>query len=218
MTAPIDQRILALAGLIQALQQVRRVAETGYCEPTILRTALDSVFRIDADSTVAVFGGQEQLIGGLRFLKNHLTNQRSEEALARLSLVVFQLERRFSRDTATLSKVAQGVRSVGAIANQTGDSTHPQVLTALAELYVETISHLRPRVMVQGNPRYLSQPQSVAQIRSLLFAALRAVVLWRQLGGSLWDFFLHKRAMMTAVAQRLSHDLNDSPLDPNRHP
>ena len=213
MTDPIHQRILALAGLIQALQQVRRIAETGYCEITTLRTAMDSVFRIDADSTTAVFGGQEQLITGLRFFRGYLTNQRDEDALSRLSLVVLQLERRFSRNGATQSVVSQGLSEIAQIVSQTGDSTHPQVLTALADLYAKSISHLRPRVMVQGNPRYLSQAHIVSQIRSLLFAALRAAVLWRQLGGNLWDFFLNKRAMLTAIQQRLTQEINNSHLD-----
>lgn len=213
MTAPINQRILALAGLIQALQQVRRIAKTGYCEITALRTAMDSVFRIDADSTTAVFGGQEQLITGLRFLRGYLTNQSDEDALSRLSLIVLQLERRFSRDDATKSVVAKGLSEIAQIASQTGDSTNPLVLTALADLYAKTISHLRPRVMVQGNPRYLSQVHVVSQIRSLLFAALRAAVLWRQLGGNLWDFFLNKRAMLTAIQQSLTQEINNSHLD-----
>ena len=213
MTAPINQRILALAGLIQALQQVRRIAETGYCETTTLRTAMDSVFRINADSTTAVFGGQEQLITGLRFLKGYLANQSDENGLSRLSLIVLQLERRFSRDAATKSVVAQGLSEIAEIARHMGDSTHPQVLTALADLYAKTISHLRPRVMVQGNPRYLSQAHIVSQIRSLLFASLRAAVLWRQLGGNLWDFLLNKRAMLTAIQQRLTQEINNTHLD-----
>ncbi|HST46183.1 MAG TPA: DUF489 family protein, partial [Luteimonas sp.] len=46
----IESRVYALAGLAQALRQVRRIAETGQAEAAVLQTALDSVFRIDADS------------------------------------------------------------------------------------------------------------------------------------------------------------------------
>ena len=84
-----------------------------------------------------------------------------------------------------------------------GDSAHPDVLSALGALYAQTISHLRPKVMVQGNPHYLGQAGVVAEIRALLLAAVRSAVLWRQMGGSLWDFLFAKRAMIEAVARAL---------------
>ena len=78
------------------------------------------------------------------------------------------------------------------------------MIAALARLYAETISTLRPRVMVQGNPHYLGQAGVVAEIRALLLAALRSAVLWRQLGGSLWDFVLRRREMAAAIDARLA--------------
>ena len=62
---PTDERMLALAGLAQALQQVRRIADTGQADGAILTTALDSVFRIDADSASAVYGGEAAIRPGL---------------------------------------------------------------------------------------------------------------------------------------------------------
>ena len=78
-------------------------------------------------------------------------------------------------------------------------STHPQVLSGLGRLYADSISHLRPRVLVQGNPHYLGQADIVAEIRAVLLAALRSAVLWRQLDGSLWDFLLRRRAMVAVI-------------------
>ena len=66
-------------------------------------------------------------------------------------------------------------------------------------LYAETLSHLRPRVLVQGNPHYLGQASVVAEVRAVLLAAVRSAVLWRQMGGSLWDFLLRKKEMGAAV-------------------
>jgi len=83
-------------------------------------------------------------------------------------------------------------------------STHADVVSELAKLYADTLSHLRPRVMVQGNPHYLGQAGVVAEIRALLLAALRAAVLWRQLGGSLWDFVFSRRQMAAAIDARIT--------------
>ncbi len=57
--------------------------------------------------------------------------------------------------------------------------------------------------MVQGNPHYLGQAGVVAEIRALLLAAVRSAVLWRQLGGSYWDFLFSRKAMLEAIGRRL---------------
>ena len=78
-----------------------------------------------------------------------------------------------------------------------------EVLSALGTLYADTISQLRPRVLVQGNPHYLGQAVVVAEIRAMLLAALRSAVLWRQLDGSLWDFLLRRRELVQAIGTHL---------------
>ncbi|MCL1527707.1 lysogenization protein HflD [Xanthomonas nasturtii] len=203
MSVSMDHRVLALAGVAQALQQVRRIAETGHSEAATVRTAMDSVFRVDASSPEAVYGSSAALAPGLRLLHNYFRNQGQDEVLPRLALAVLQLERRFVRDTATVATVSAGIDAAARQAQHLNDSAHPDVLSALGGLYAQTISHLRPKVMVQGNPHYLGQAGVVAEIRALLLAAVRSAVLWRQMGGSLWDFLFAKRAMLEAVDRAL---------------
>lgn len=203
MSTSIEQRVLALAGLAQALKQVRRIAETGQSEASVVTTALDSVLRIDADSAEAVYGDREALQPGLRLLRDYLDNRGNDPLLPRLALAVVQLERRFAGNPEMMSRVHDGI---DALASQTPrlDSTHPDMLKSLGTLYADTVSQLRPRVMIQGNPHYLGQPGVVAEIRALLLAALRSAVLWRQLGGSLWDFMLRRKAMLATVNAQLA--------------
>ena len=193
----LESRMLALAGQVQALEQVRRIADTGQADAAILATALDSVFRIDADSPAAVYGGEAALRPGLLLLRGYFRNETRDELLPRLALAVLQLERRFGRDPMA-ERVHDGILALAPSAQRLG-STHPDVLAALGSLYSDTVSQLRPRVMVQGNPHYLGQAAVVAEIRAVLLAALRSAVLWRQLGGSLWDFLLRRRDMVTAI-------------------
>jgi CII-binding regulator of phage lambda lysogenization HflD len=102
---------------------------------------------------------------------------------------------------ATISPT-DGIRTLEGIAERQG-SIHPDVISKLGQLYADTISHLRPKVIVQGNPHYLQQADVVAEIRALLLAALRSAVLWRQMGGTMWDFVLRKRAMIAAIEAEL---------------
>lgn len=199
---PMEQRVLALAGMLQALRQVRQIAETGQAEAAVVATAIDSVFRIDAESTQAVYGDESALRPGLLLLRGYFGNDGNDALLPRLALAVIQLERRFVRDAAMSQQVHEGVVALVPSTSHLG-SQHPDVLAALGALYADTISHLRPRVLVQGNSHYLGQAGVVAEIRAMLLAALRSAVLWRQLGGSLWDFLLRRRELVQAIGTHL---------------
>jgi len=197
---PFDDRVLALGALLVALSQVRRIAETGQSDTATLQLALDSVFRLDAADTAAAVGGVDAVRPGLRLLRDYLAGTNKDEALGKLAMAVMQLERRFVADAAMTERVRTGLRALQGPVERLG-SPHYDVVAGLASLYADTISHLRPRVMVQGNPHYLGQAGVVAEIRALLLAALRAAVLWRQMGGSLWDFLFRRRDMAAAIDQ-----------------
>ncbi|WP_223877923.1 MULTISPECIES: high frequency lysogenization protein HflD [unclassified Luteimonas] len=199
----MHDRVLALAGLAQALRQVRRIADTGQAEGAVLQTALDSVFRIDAESTADVYGGVAAVRPGLALLRDYLTNRGQDPLLPKLALAVTQLERRFVQDDQMGERVHAGILAARADAERLGSSTHPEVLGSLGTLYADTVSHLRPRVLVQGNPHYLGQAAVVAEIRAVLLSALRSAVLWRQAGGSPWDLLFQRSAMGRAVEDLL---------------
>jgi len=198
----IDDRVLALAGLAQALRQVRRIADTGQSDAQVVETALDSVFRLDAPSPAEVYGDAASLRPGLRALRDYLGGSGDDPLLPRLAMAVTQLERRFVQDHEMAKKVGDGIAAIAPDAERLG-SAHPEVLSALGSLYAETVSQLRPRVLVQGNPHYLGQAGVVAEIRAVLLAALRSAVLWRQLGGSPWDFLFRRRDMAASIAALL---------------
>ncbi|TWI03808.1 high frequency lysogenization protein [Luteimonas cucumeris] len=200
MSPVMQDRVLALAGLAQALQQVRRIAETGQSDAAVVATAIDSVFRIDAESPLAIYGNGAALRPGLRLVREYLGSRIDDPLLPKLALAVMQIERRFVGDAQSVAQVQRGIASLAPAAERLG-STHPDILAGLGSLYAETISQLRPRVMVQGNPHYLGQPNVVAEIRSILLAALRSAVLWRQLGGSYWDLLLRRRELLEAAGE-----------------
>lgn len=195
---PITARVLALAGLVQALAQVRRVADTGQAEESILATAMDSVFRIDAESVAAVYGGTAALRPGLQLLRDYFAGSARDGQLPKLAFSVMQLERRFSGEPQVVARVQAGIRGCAAAAARDG-SSNPDVLAAMGALYSDTLSSLRPRILIQGNPHYLAQPAVVSEVRAVLLAAIRSATLWRQMGGGTLDFFLRRRQMTAAV-------------------
>lgn len=199
----MKERALALAGLLQAAQQVRRIATTGDAESDRLEACIDSLFRIDADTPEDVYGGAARLDAGLRVLHEVASGgQPRDPVMTRIGATLLQVERRFSRQPRMMEAVHKGVLEIQRQREHWGP-THPTVLGRLGELYAETVSSIRPRVLVQGNPTYLAQPAVVVEIRAVLLAGLRSAVLWRQLGGSYWDLVLRRTAIANAAREWL---------------
>lgn len=185
-----EGRVIALAGLFQAIALVRAVATRGSADARIMQHSLASVFKIDADSPADVFGGIGNLRLGLETLVAQLGEAGKRDlALTRMAIQVLRLERSLARRTDTLRALRSGIDGMRA-ATESGQG---DLAARLADLYAQTLSRLQPRVMVEGNPTYLQQPVQVNQIRALLLAAVRAAVLWRQLGGSQLRLLFRRR-------------------------
>jgi high frequency lysogenization protein len=60
-----------------------------------------------------------------------------------------------------------------------------------------------------GDYQHLQQPRIANQIRTLLFAAVRSAVLWRQLGGSRLKVFLKRRQLQNTAAYWLKSAKQD---------
>jgi high frequency lysogenization protein len=188
-----EGRVIALAGMFQALALVRALATRGSCDAAATRHSIASVFRVDADTPADVFGGIGNLRQGLETLVAQLgEGGRRDFALTRMTIQVLRLERTLARRPDTLRALRLGIDAMSAVAAQV-ESGQADASARLAELYAQTLSRLQPRILVEGNPTYLQQAAQVNQIRALLLAAVRAAVLWRQLGGSQLRLLFRRR-------------------------
>jgi high frequency lysogenization protein len=199
----MKDRVIALGGMLQAIKLVQEMANNGQSETRPLAACIDSLFRFDADSTEAVYGGVAELAPGLRRVIAQLDGEGRDPVQTRMAMNVLGLERRFIGNDAVVASLQSALSDVERQREHWGP-THPTVLSRLGEIYAEHISPLGPRVMVQGNPVYLAQPGVVGEVRAALLAALRAAVLWRQVGGSYWDFLLSRRRMVEIAQDALS--------------
>ena len=199
----MKDRVLALAGVLQAVRLVQQMANNGQAETRPLAACIGSLFRFDADSTEEVYGGVAELGPGLKRVIAQLDGSDRDTGQTRIAMNVMHLERKFVASTATVETVRRALEDIDR-QREHFDPTHPTVLSRLGELYAGSISELGPRVLVQGNPVYLSQATVVGEVRATLLAALRSAVLWRQLGGSYWDLLLSRRAMVETARELLA--------------
>lgn len=183
-----EDRVIALAGLIQALTLVRSIALRGSCDAQAMRDSLGSVLRIDADAAADIYGGISGLRPGLRALIEQL-DKPDDPGLMRMASTVLRLERALARRPDMLERLREQLEIIARFDPAAGIDLSAR----LGQLYAETLSQLRPRIMVEGNQAFLQQAARQNDIRALLLAAIRAAVLWRQLGGSNWRLIFRRK-------------------------
>ncbi|HEY8587060.1 MAG TPA: high frequency lysogenization protein HflD [Rhodanobacter sp.] len=187
-----EDRVLALAGLFQACALAQQLANEGRCDEGAMEAGVASVFRIDAPSVVGVYGNVANVRIGLRTLVAQLDESERDTAVTRMAVTVLRLERSLSARGDLLEKLHQGIVAAQRQVEHFGQDSS-QVYGRLAEVYASTLSLLRPRVMVSGNPQQLQQSSVVEKVRTNLLAAVRSAVLWRQIGGRQWQLLLYRR-------------------------
>jgi high frequency lysogenization protein len=203
--AAIDNRTIALAGLYQSVDLVMQIAWSGQADEAPFKASLASIFKLDANSYEAVFGGLNGIKAGLHVLRAQLTGNKKERQLERTRYVVtlLHLEKKLKRDSASQGAIQEGIaRARGQLTHF--DPMHINVVSRLADTYQSSISKLRPKVIVRGEPSYLANPNNARRIRALLLAGIRAAVLWRQAGGNRWLLILSRNRLLHDVETSLS--------------
>ena len=77
------ERTIAIAGIFQAIKMVQQVARTGLLDQHAYEATINSVFKIDAKSTDAVFGDISNLNLGCRVLLAQLGDSRHDNGKGR---------------------------------------------------------------------------------------------------------------------------------------
>lgn len=202
MLKTLTHQVIALAGLAQCLHLIQQIAKRGTADEAEMRTCIGSVLKIDANDVLDVYGGIATLKPGLKLLEKQMGNpDQVDPVLSRYMATLLFLERKLMKSPEKMALITKGLRGVGEVAPDFG-LLHEDILARIAELYQQTISQLKPRVIVTGEERFLRNSDNANRIRSLLLAGIRSVVLWRQCGGSRWRLLL-SRTRFQIEARRL---------------
>jgi high frequency lysogenization protein len=194
---------IALAGIFQVATLVDKLATTGYLPKPQLHTAVTSLLNQNPASVEDTFGDVAKLTMGFELLVGILTSIKKESSKnsVRYVLGMMYLQKKLRRHKDILAVIGSRLQQVKNQADHF-EPTHENVIANLADLYTDTISKFRYRIHVKGDPTYLQQQRIASQIRTLLFAGIRAAILWHQIGGRRWQILAYRNDIL-AHAQRL---------------
>lgn len=200
----IYNQTIALAGLFQACGQVRSIANDGTHNQRELHTAIDSIFKMDASDVWDIYGDRFALVRGAKLLTDQLNGQISKRDIhiTRHVSSLLSLERKLMANHQAVNALQHGIALAKEAFTAQEEKNYGCAIDDLAEIYVNVISPLGAKIMVQGEKHFLNDETNAKLIRVFLLAGLRSVVLWRQCGGNQLKF-IWNRAKHVEAAQKI---------------
>jgi len=207
----LHHRVLALAAMVQCAHLVSGIARKGVADAVEIETCISSIFASSGDTPEQMYGDIAKLRTGLVTLSRLLQGKdlgkdarRTKELMA-YTAAMMTLERKLARNPAMLKKMAEAMQRIEKQAEYFKGLMHDNVIAAISELYGETISTMKPRIIVRGKSDYLRHSSNTNKVRALLLAGIRGAHLWRIHGGSHLQLLLRRRVMAGEAVKLLSH-------------
>ena len=196
---PTADQALALAGVFHAAALVDEIANHGDIGPNQLANAMSVLLNQNPDSVSSLYGSPDNIQLGVSAMRTLLTDRSAGSAnVLRYAIGIMYLARRLTNDKAKLHKVGNGIANAQRQAEHFSD-THDNVIANVAGLYQDSVSTMRMRIQVSGNPAYLRQTGIAQRVRCLLFAGIRSAFLWHQVGGKRSHLLLRRDALLMVL-------------------
>ena len=214
--ADIKGESIALAALFQCCNQIQRIAKTGYYDDKAMICVIRALLVTDPNTVEDIYNPSD-LLPGFRQIAECLekgeevkTPQTVETTKLALKLVALAISiEKSSRIYAKLSDEIDGLKkAMGAEGSKFMEGDPNEVigestLHTFGALYTSLISPNFSKLLIYGEERFLSQTVNQDRIRSLLLAGIRAVILWRQLGGKRRFLFFRRKDIVQYCKKQL---------------
>ena len=194
----------ALAAVFQVAELVDGIARHGRFDDANTRKLLEAVFEESGAGADGLYGAPGAVDIGYKQLEQLLLNKSSVPShIIQYSLGLMIVQRKLTKAPELMSALDDQLALARRQYEHMGIE-HSSVVSSLSDAYSASASQLKYRIQVAGDPAWLSQPQMAERVRALLFAGVRAVTRWRQLGGSRLDLVIRRGKLKRQLAQRNS--------------
>jgi high frequency lysogenization protein len=200
------EQVLAFSGIWQAVKLVQQVARNGHADPSDFEACINTLFVTDPETTEEVYGTIKAMTTGLETILDQFgdaTDHRDME-LTKYVVALMHLERKLAREPDLMARIGSGLELAKSQSVHFGSASHENVIANLAETYSQTISTLTPKIIVQGEQGYLSNPNNADRVRALLLAGIRSTVLWYQCGGRRLNLIFSRRKLLNQAKELLN--------------
>ena len=179
----IDEQTIALAGLYQSCEVVSKIAWKGEYVEKDLIPLINCILKINSTNTEDVYMNIASLETGLIHFRKQIVGDiftRSSET-RRYIASLKQLSNNLMQDNKCINEIQMLLKKMD---DDSSSMTVDEKSMELSNIYQKTLSKFEPRIVVNGENIYLTDQVQASRIRTALFAGVRSLILWQQLGGS----------------------------------
>ncbi len=198
---PSTRQTLALAGVFQSASLVDELARTGQVEPRAWDTLIRATLDTNPASFEAIYGGHpNNLRRGLEVLEAVVGRKQANPVVLRYGFSLLLLMNQLRTNDTMMGDLGSRLVRIQGQAEHFGE-THENVIASLGETYQETLSTLKTRIIVQGDPSLLQQRMMPERVRAILLGGIRFALLWHQQGGRRWKLIVQRGTLKKALDQ-----------------
>ena len=194
MARDIDDQLIAMAGMTQAVQLIQTLAYEGRVADTqAMEASIGSLFAFDAPDTASIYGGVSGVRLGMKRLTELLAGKSREPRdleLTRYVVTLFAITKSFRQDAEMGGKLFSRLEELKPAFDEHGADSG--LMADLNNLYRSTLSNLPQKFVINGEKHHLEDMTISASVRALLLAAVRATILFDQVGGRRWRLLFQR--------------------------
>ncbi len=213
----IKAESIALGALFQACTQIHRIANTGFSDDLACACLYRAILVTEPRVVEDIYDPKALNVGFCQLLesfdKADANKTADSIAITKMALKLMSLTRGIETWAKIFQRLSDDIDSI----KNTILATTPDFLTASADvinnqdnirlfgnLYQSLISPNFPKLMIFGEERFLRDTDNQEKIRALLLCGIRALILWRQMGGRR-RFLIFRRKKILEYIKSLLH-------------
>lgn len=199
MTSRRSQTI-ALSAMCQSALMIQQVSKGTILDKDSLMCLFKGIISMEPQSVFDVYGSIEELTDGAKLVQHQLSGNATKKdvEVTRYLAGIMSISKKLLKNPAALSTLKEKLDEVQRRLSHF-ELDDPSIIQNFAECYSEVISPLGQKIQVIGNPTLLQQTSIQHKVRALLLSAVRAAVLWRQMGGKRRDFIFNRKTVLQDV-------------------
>ena len=188
----LKNETISLGAIYQACNEIKKIAWRGEINNNIIEPLINSVYQTTSEEIEDIFISIKRLNSGLDFLRRQLVGDAfsRDGEVSRYFEAIGILVKNMNKKDDVLNILRTELTKQSMPINEDNLDQHALFLS---ELYLSTVSTVEPRIIVNGDNKYLTDKKNAAMIRSLLLCAIRSYILWQQSGGSKFRIFIFKK-------------------------
>ena len=194
------QRALAIAALVQTSCLITSISQTGKCDPVYFKHCMHALLNDDYTQDGYFSLGNTQ---AKRLLQGQDINHAKQ--IVKYAAGMLAVEKKLAKQPRTLQQIGDGMLRIHKQVQFFNDPCHENIIAAIAHLYGETVSTIKPRMIIRGKPEHLKQNKNTEQIRCLLLSGIRAAWIWRINGGHPFRFIVGRKKLIHSLQNLSSH-------------